>query len=266
MSDQASKQEPQETEQEASVNEQEVTASAHRESPPGSFLPTVFSGIAVLLAVAALAFTLYSQHKDNADSMQDTRMQAINMKLDQVEARIGGMEAQLAGNKVDAAHMQLNRILFELQQVSTQVDAATRSKIEQAYRTLKPLSPTSVKEKIELGTTAQGTPATSTEGKNPSASSTKPSTTPEPSPDQTQALAPASGQPGETTDSQPSAGAEEPTAADNNAEAAKPAPVGPSGAPDNANTVTSGTTQDASPSEQGHQDTAPTSGAPATTQ
>jgi uncharacterized coiled-coil protein SlyX len=192
-------------------------------------LPVILSGIAVLLAVAALAVTLLGQQRPREDLMQ-----AMNMKLGQVEARITGLESQLASNRVDVAHTELNRILLELENLSALVDATTRSKVDQAYQLLKPLSPTAM-EKGAPSTQTPESSASQSPGENPAA------TQPEPSA-QTQPSEPAAGQSPETTAPQSSPAAESgadqsaPAATDESGKAAQPAT-------DN----TSGTTQDSAP-------------------
>ena len=111
----------------------------------GSSLPLVLSGIAVLLAALALIANQMGQPEPRMDPLD-----AVNSKLGQIEARIGDMESQLTNDKLDVVNMRLKRILLDLEQLSTVADDATRSKINQAYQLLEPLTGPATKVKAEV--------------------------------------------------------------------------------------------------------------------
>jgi len=129
----------------ASPKEPEIRPESTDTSDKWQSLPLVLSGIAVLIAALALVANQMGNRAPRIDPI-DT----MNSKLGQIEARIGDVESQLVSDKLDGVSVQLKRIMFELEQLSSIADDATRSKINQAYQILKPLSEPDTKVKAEV--------------------------------------------------------------------------------------------------------------------
>lgn len=167
----------------AEANRQEPQAQTTQNEPArgSGSLPLVLSGIAVLLAALALVANQMGHRQPRTDPMA-----LMNTKLGQIEARISDVETQVHNDKLDNANMQLQGILLELRHLSAIADDATRSKIEQAYRLLQPLSEpeTRVKAQVDMQSTeapenqSQPEPAAA-----PPAESATPSPAPPPTPE-----------------------------------------------------------------------------------
>lgn len=156
-------------------------------------LPLVLSGIAVLIAALALIANQMSRPAPGIDPVQ-----LVNSKLGQIEARIGDMESQLNNDKLSGVQMQLKRIMLELEQLSRLADDSTRSKINEAYNLLKPLSEpaTSIKAEVDMQSTLKGENQSSDAAAEPDHA--EPQVVPGPE-DTNEPVAPDAGQPDETT-------------------------------------------------------------------
>ncbi len=131
-------------------NSPEAKTEVEKNGRNNNLLPMVLSGLAVLIAALALIANQMGQPASNADPFE-----AMNSKLGQIEARIGDVESQVISDKMDGVQIQLKRILLDLEQLATVADDATRSKIDQAYHLLKPLSmpATAVKAEVDMQST-----------------------------------------------------------------------------------------------------------------
>ena len=154
----------------------EAQAGGDETGGKNSFLPLILSGLAVLIAVLALIANQMGQTAPRTDQFE-----AMNSKLGQIEARIGDVESQVTSDRMDGVQMKLKRILLDLEQLSSLADDATRSKIDQAYHLLKPLSTpaTAVKVQVDMQSTEVPENQTQVEGPvTPSAEETAPQAPP----------------------------------------------------------------------------------------
>jgi len=129
------------------------TKPVQEERRSGTTLPLVLSAIAVVLAALALIAGQIDRRAEHIDPMQ-----AVNSKLGQIEARIGDVEAQIRTDKMDVVEIQLKKMLLDLKQLSAIADEATRTKLERAYQSLKPLSSpaTRVQAEVDADSTIAG--------------------------------------------------------------------------------------------------------------
>jgi len=128
-------------------NDGDSPANHRSKSRSGISQPFVLSAIAILLAALALTITLTGRQAPSIDSVQ-----AITSKLEQIEARIDDIESGQTSDKQNLVNMRLKRIQLRLEQLSRLADDATRSKIEQAYHLLEPLSEPATEVRVEVDT------------------------------------------------------------------------------------------------------------------
>ena len=131
-------------------NSPEVKTEIEKNGGNNNVLPMILSGLAVLIAALALIANQMGQPTSRIDPLE-----AMNSKLGQIEARIGDMELQVVNDKMDGVQIQLKRILLDLEQLSSVADDATRSKIDQAFHLLQPLTmpATAVKAQVDMQST-----------------------------------------------------------------------------------------------------------------